>query len=64
MFILRFHTLDHLILTHSTSDLPAAVSASEELRSRMHGWPPINSGEEKHKRGLAGVMEDELGFVD
>jgi hypothetical protein len=30
----------------------------------MKQWPPINSAEKKYKRGLAGVMDDEMGWVD
>jgi hypothetical protein len=30
----------------------------------MHNWPPVNSGEEKYKKGLAGIMADEMGFID
>lgn len=47
-----------------SSNLPAAIGESEALRTRMHSWPPINSGEDKYKRGLAGIMADEMGFTD
>jgi hypothetical protein len=30
----------------------------------MKQWPPVNSGEEKYKKGLAGVMDEEMGWVD
>ncbi|OAX79197.1 hypothetical protein ACJ72_06482 [Emergomyces africanus] len=36
---------------------------SEAFRRRMHEWPPRINKEHAGK-GLAGVMEDELGFVD
>lgn len=45
-------------------NLPAAIGESEALRTRMHSWPPINSSEDKYKRGLAGIMADEMGFTD
>jgi len=37
---------------------------SENLRQRQKEWPPVNSGEDPSRRGLAGVMDDEMGFVD
>jgi beta-1,4-N-acetylglucosaminyltransferase len=41
-----------------------AIFEVEELRTRMRQWPPIRSGEDKYKRGLAGVMDEEMGWVD
>lgn len=46
------------------SDLPAAIRESEALRKRQKDWPPANSGDDPSRRGLAGVMDDEMGFVD
>jgi beta-1,4-N-acetylglucosaminyltransferase len=46
------------------SDLATAFAHSEKLRERHKSWPPVNSGEDPSGRGLAGVMEDEMGFVD
>ncbi len=46
------------------SDLPASLTEVEALRKRMKQWPPINSGVEKYPRGLAGVMAEEMGWVD
>jgi beta-1,4-N-acetylglucosaminyltransferase len=46
------------------SDLAAAIAESEKLREKQKSWPPVNSGEDPSGRGLAGVMEDEMGFVD
>ena len=51
-------------LTAPYSNLPASIVETEGLRTRMHNWPPINSGEEKYKKGLAGIMADEMGFID
>ncbi|KAH0542345.1 hypothetical protein FGG08_003282 [Glutinoglossum americanum] len=45
-------------------DLPAAIADSEKLREKHKAWPPVNSGEDPSGRGLAGVMEYEMGFVD
>ncbi|KAI9671940.1 MAG: N-acetylglucosaminyldiphosphodolichol N-acetylglucosaminyltransferase catalytic subunit alg13 [Caeruleum heppii] len=45
-------------------DLPAAVEDAEKLRERHKSWPPVNSGADPSGRGLAGVMDDEMGFLD
>ncbi|KAH0564968.1 hypothetical protein GP486_001645 [Trichoglossum hirsutum] len=45
-------------------DLATAIAESEKLRERHKAWPPVNSGADPSGRGLAGVMEDEMGFVD
>ena len=52
------------VSNHTLSNLAASLDEAEEFRSRMHEWPPTNSGPTSHKGGLARVMEDELGFVD
>ncbi|KAK2753068.1 N-acetylglucosaminyldiphosphodolichol N-acetylglucosaminyltransferase catalytic subunit alg13 [Onygenales sp. PD_40] len=44
-------------------NLAESVTQAEAFRSRLHEWPPSNNQEHAGK-GLAGVMEDELGFVD
>ncbi|KAI9813616.1 MAG: N-acetylglucosaminyldiphosphodolichol N-acetylglucosaminyltransferase catalytic subunit alg13 [Pycnora praestabilis] len=46
------------------NDLVAAVSDTERLRRRQKQWPPVNSGLDPSGRGLAGVMDDQMGFVD
>ncbi|KKZ66236.1 hypothetical protein EMCG_08007 [[Emmonsia] crescens] len=43
--------------------LAASMIESENFRQRMHEWPP-SVNQEHAGKGLAGVMEDELGFVD
>ncbi|OJD22526.1 hypothetical protein ACJ73_06126 [Blastomyces percursus] len=44
-------------------NLAESMAGSEAFRQRMHGWPPsINQAHAR--KSLAGVMEDELGFVD
>ncbi|KAI9806763.1 MAG: hypothetical protein M1825_006220 [Sarcosagium campestre] len=45
-------------------DLPRALLESERLRKTHKEWPPVNSGEDPSGRGLAGVMDDEMGFLD
>ena len=46
------------------SDLAASIPEAEKLRGRQNQWPPPNSGRESYQRGLAGVMDDEMGWVD
>jgi beta-1,4-N-acetylglucosaminyltransferase len=43
------------------AQLPQALADAEKLRQRSLEWPPVNSGPE---RGLKGVMDDEMGFLD
>ena len=45
------------------SDLAAALGEVEALRSRQKAWPP-GGGVRGEGRGLIGVMDDEMGFVD
>ncbi|KAM0795220.1 hypothetical protein BDR22DRAFT_894339 [Usnea florida] len=45
-------------------DLPAALGRSESLRNTQSSWPPADTGEDPSGKGLIGVMDDELGFVD
>ncbi|OKL64039.1 hypothetical protein UA08_00596 [Talaromyces atroroseus] len=44
--------------------LADSVQKAESLRSLSRIWPPKDSVGSRHKRGLAGVVEDELGFLD
>ena len=53
----------HMNLTYF-SDLPAAIRQSENLRKSPTVWPPSNEREDPSGKGLIGVMDDELGFVD
>ncbi|EEH07336.1 UDP-N-acetylglucosamine transferase subunit alg13 [Histoplasma capsulatum G186AR] len=43
--------------------LAESMVESETFRQRMHEWPP-SINQEHAGKGLVGVMEDELGFVD
>lgn len=47
----------------SPRDIASAVRKAESLRSRLQGWPPINSGQDT-SQGLGQVMADEMGFID
>lgn len=51
------------MLTGGLSNLTASILEAEKLRERKSQWPPPNSGEESYKGGLAGVMDDEMGWV-
>ena len=46
------------------SDLPAAIRQSEGQRKTHKPWPPANTEEDPSGKGLVGIMDDELGFVD
>lgn len=52
------------MLTWAPSDLASSVPEAEKLRRRNHEWPPPNSGEGVSKGGLAGVIDEEMGWVD
>ena len=59
------HTVDQSVpLTGLVRNLPAALEESQKLQSLHRGWPPVNSGADPTGRGLAGVMDDEMGFLD
>lgn len=34
------------------------------LGKKQTTWPPVDRGHDPSGRGLAGVMDDEMGFVD
>ena len=46
------------------SDLVPALRQSDGLREKQQAWPPDNRGVDPSGRGLAGIMDDEMGFVD
>ncbi|KAL9006555.1 MAG: hypothetical protein Q9188_000715 [Gyalolechia gomerana] len=45
-------------------DLPKALRESEVLRKKLQAWPPNSRGADPSGRGLAGVMDEEMGFYD
>ncbi|KAL8775014.1 MAG: hypothetical protein Q9209_000493 [Squamulea sp. 1 TL-2023] len=45
-------------------DLSAALAESDSLRAKRQTWPPQNRGADPSGRGLAGVMDEEMGFYD
>ena len=46
------------------NDLAGALKEAEELRARTKTWPPVNSGVHRQAKGLKGVMDEEMGFLD
>jgi len=48
------------------SDLPAALADAEVLRKRQREWPPPNSGVHRQapSMGLAGILDEEMGWLD
>ncbi|KAL9000592.1 MAG: hypothetical protein Q9169_000885 [Polycauliona sp. 2 TL-2023] len=50
-------------LVHGHLDnLSAALAESDILRKNRQTWPPKDNGADPSGRGLAGVMDDEMGF--
>lgn len=45
-------------------DFGGALKEAEELRARMKTWPPPNSGVHREAKGLKGIMDEEMGFLD
>lgn len=44
-------------------ELAEAIPKVEALRLKMRQWPPPTSQEEKHQKGLKGVMDEEMGWA-
>lgn len=52
-------------LVHGHLDnLPKALRESEVHRKKLQAWPPNNRQADPSGRGLAGVMDEEMGFFD
>ncbi|KAK5164746.1 N-acetylglucosaminyldiphosphodolichol N-acetylglucosaminyltransferase catalytic subunit alg13 [Saxophila tyrrhenica] len=47
-------------------DLTGALGEVEQIRERIEGkkWPPVNSGVHREARGLKGVLNEEMGWLD
>ena len=45
-------------------DLIQALDDAERLRQRQREWPPPTSGVHRQAKGLKGVMDEEMGFLD
>lgn len=46
------------------SNLAPAIEEVEVLSKRRKQWPPVNSGVHRQAKGLQGVIDDELGYLD
>lgn len=58
-------TLEQMcVVDQIRSALPEALHQSDLLREKRKAWPPDNRSHDPSGRGLAGVMDDEMGFVD
>lgn len=44
--------------------LSQALEDAEKLRQRHKAWPPPNSGFMRQPKGLKGVVDDEMSFLD
>jgi hypothetical protein len=44
-------------------DLKSAIPQADALSAKLAGWPPKNNYDAEG-RGLVGIMDDEMGFVD
>ncbi|KAF7188525.1 UDP-N-acetylglucosamine transferase subunit alg13 [Pseudocercospora fuligena] len=44
--------------------LVLALYDAEQLRARHKAWPPPNAGYMRQPKGLKGVVDDEMGFLD
>lgn len=65
MLSLQSHPFfDRLFSDTLPSDLPSALRESEAHRKKLQAWPPNNHGADPSGRGLAGVMDEEMGFYD
>jgi beta-1,4-N-acetylglucosaminyltransferase len=50
-------------LTCHLSDLSSTLTEAEDLRAKIAGRPPPNSGEERKGSGLEGVLDEEMGIA-
>ncbi|OJI98479.1 hypothetical protein ASPVEDRAFT_37941 [Aspergillus versicolor CBS 583.65] len=44
--------------------LSAALDRAEVLRNRMLSWPPVYGTQERQPQDLAGVVSEEMGYLD
>lgn len=45
-------------------DLTKALQEAEGLRQRQREWPPVNAGTQREAKGLRGIVDEEMGFLD
>jgi hypothetical protein len=58
----RIHVIDGVLIIGS--NLEQALADSEALRKRSKEFPPVNSGVHRQATGLAGIIDEELGYLD
>jgi beta-1,4-N-acetylglucosaminyltransferase len=46
------------------SDLAAAIKKSEEFRSKLSRFPPIESGTHRETKSFAAIMDETTGFME
>ncbi|PPJ54766.1 hypothetical protein CBER1_04017 [Cercospora berteroae] len=44
--------------------LAQALADAEQLRLKVRSWPPPNAGYLRQPKGLKGVIDDEMGYLD
>ena len=52
------------VVVGKLENLANALDEAEKLSKRQKEWPPPNSGVHRQARGLKGVLDDEMGFLD
>lgn len=45
-------------------NLAKALEEAEVLRKKQKSWPPPNAGVQREAKGLKGVLDEEMGFLD
>lgn len=58
----RWLTSSGLLTIHR--QLPATLDRAEILRTKMLSWPPVHGKQERQPQDLAGVVSEEMGYLD
>ena len=45
-------------------NLGEALQEAETLRVKQKSWPPVNAGVQRQAKGLKGILDEEMGFLD
>lgn len=48
----------------AVENLIGSLQRAEDLRTRTKTWPPVNSGTHRQAKGLKGVIDEEMGYLD
>lgn len=56
---------EYVVYGH-VEDLVLALEAADQMRGKWEGmaWPPTNSGVHRQAKGLKGVLDEEMGWLD